>query len=63
VGGGDEEARGDVIHVLIEVAGGNRLAEEDDRPQQLVAFLRGRGDQEAELVPVVGGVAARSRAG
>ena len=43
--------------------GAGWLAEEHDRPEQFVGFLRGRADQEAELVPVVGGLAARSRAG
>ena len=40
-----------------------RLAEEHDRPQQFVGFLLGRGDEQAELLPVVGGLAARSRTG
>ncbi len=39
-----------------------RLPEQHDRAQQLVGFLLGRGHQQAELVPVVGGRAAWSRA-
>ena len=34
------------------VAGG--LAEEDDGPQELVALLLGRGDEEAQLLPIDG---------
>ena len=33
------------------------LAEEDDRAQERVGRLLGRGDEEAELVPVVGRLA------
>jgi hypothetical protein len=32
-----------------------RAAEQDDRPQQPVGFLFGRGDERARLLPIVGG--------
>jgi hypothetical protein len=60
---GDLAAQGALGHGRFAGAGGDRLAEEHDRPEQLVGFLFRRADQEAQLVPVVCGLAARSRAG
>jgi hypothetical protein len=60
---GDLAAQGTLGHGGFAGAGRDRLAEEHDRAEQFVGFLSGRGDQESQLVPVVGGAAARSRAG
>jgi hypothetical protein len=58
---GDLAAQGALGHGRF--ADGDKLAEKHDRPEQVVGFLFGRSDQGAQLVPVVGGLAARSRAG
>jgi hypothetical protein len=58
---GDLAAQGPLGDARLVGAGRRRLAEEDDRAQQLVGGLFGGGDEEAQLLPVVGRLAAWAR--